>query len=246
MNGAARGIVLTAELVAQAHPPRAGDASPAMRRLSDSYIEASLEQTLAARPPRARGLWLFAYGSLLWHPELDFSARRIALVRGWHRRFCLWQWGFRGSRERPCLMLALDAGGACRGLLYRITEPVAGKVRAVWRRELGADGYRPRWVTAATDRGPVRAVTFVANRAGERYAGRLPDAIVAGHVAGACGPKGACADYLRRAVESLAALGIRDARLWRLQRMVAATMSANRAGAGVGVAPADRRAGAMR
>jgi cation transport protein ChaC len=47
------------------------------------------------------------------------------------------------------------------------------------------DGYRARWVTADTGEGVLRALTFVANRAGERYAGRLSDQHFAERIASA-------------------------------------------------------------
>ena len=49
-------------------------------------------------------LWLFGYGSLMWKPEREMIDARPALLNGWHRRFCLWQWRYRGSRARPGLV----------------------------------------------------------------------------------------------------------------------------------------------
>ena len=100
-------------------------------------------------------LWVFGYGSLMWKPEMDFAESRPALLNGWHRRFCLWQWRYRGSRRNPGLMLALDRGGACRGIAYRLAAPdVRGKVTAVWKREMTGNGYRPRWVKLDDHAGP--------------------------------------------------------------------------------------------
>ena len=100
------------------------------------------------------------------------------------------------------------------------------QVMWIWRREMRGDGYRPRWITARTANGPVSAVTFVVNRRGPRYAGRLSAGRVAEHIASGCGEKGACAEYLRRLVVSLHRLGIHDRRLWHLQRLVAARLAA--------------------
>ncbi|MBV8777235.1 MAG: gamma-glutamylcyclotransferase, partial [Alphaproteobacteria bacterium] len=41
-------------------------------------------------------VWIFAYGSLMWHPEMRFDERRAARVYGWHRRFCLYSPEYRG------------------------------------------------------------------------------------------------------------------------------------------------------
>ena len=72
-------------------------------------------------------LWLFGYGSLMWKPELDFAESRPALLNGWHRRFCLWQLRYRGSRSHPGLMLALDRGGVVPR--RRLSHRRAGRAR---------------------------------------------------------------------------------------------------------------------
>jgi cation transport protein ChaC len=173
-------------------------------------------------------LWLFGYGSLMWKPEPELTDARPALLNSWHRRFCLWQWRYRGSRRNPGLMLALDRGGACRGVAYRVAAPdVRGKVKAVWKREMTGNGYVPRRVKLVTMQGPLRALTFVANRDGERYAGRMSDQVVADYIARACGDAGNSAEYLLKTVLKCEELGIHDHFLWRLQEMVAERMSDN-------------------
>ncbi len=66
-----------------------------------------------------------------------------------------------------------------------------------------------------------RPLTFLANRANDRYLGRLPDAELADRIALACGHKGPSAEYLFRTVEACEALGIPDRHLWNLQALVA-------------------------
>lgn len=213
---------LTRSLIARAFPEPVPDDREAMRLLSDEVIAAALERSLAERPGSETGLWLFAYGSLMWKPDLDFAEMRLATLRGWHRRFCLWQWRYRGTRERPGLMLALDRGGACRGILYRVDGPgLRAKLARVWRREMLGDGYRPRWITAITNEGRIPAITFVGNREGERYAGAMPDEEIARFIAGARGHAGPSAEYLLETVTRCEELGIHDLGLWRLQELVA-------------------------
>jgi cation transport protein ChaC len=174
-------------------------------------------------------LWIFGYGSLMWKPEMEFAEMRPALLNGWHRRFCLWQWRWRGSRRNPGLMLALDRGGACRGVAFRLAAPgVREKVLKVWRREMTGNGYVPRWVRLTTMHGVVRGLTFVANTEGERYAGKIADDIIADHMAVACGDAGSCADYLLQTVLKCEELGIHDHFLWRLQELVAERMGSAR------------------
>ena len=216
-----RRLHLTRELIAAAHPHPVADDHGAMRLLSDAELAAFYEATMA-HATEHRELWVFGYGSLMWHPELDHDGEQLAVVHGWHRRFCLWQWRYRATRERPGLMLALDRGGACKGVAFRVTGgDLRTRLARVWEREMRADGYRPRWVRAHTAQGVVPALTFVANCGGERYAGALALETVAATIARACGHKGAAAEYLLETVQRCEQLGIRDAYLWRLQRLVA-------------------------
>ncbi len=189
--------------------------------LSDAEIEADLDRTLA-RHPHGADVWLFGYGSLMWNPAIHFVERRAGVVRGWHRRYCLWLHGGRGSPDNPGLMLALERGGSCGGVLFRISAAEArSELLLAWRRELFTGAYHSRWVTARTADGPVQAVTFVANRAHLRYAGRLDEASVAMRLASAAGSLGSCVQYLAATLDTLHSMGLRDRSLERLQRLVA-------------------------
>lgn len=194
---------------------------PGIRLLSDAEIEADLDAQLAQHAAGA-DVWLFGYGSLMWNPALHYAEHRAGTVRGWHRRFCLWLHMGRGSPENPGLMLALDCGGSCAGMLFRIPAAEArSELLLAWRRELFTGAYRSRWVTALTDAGPVRAATFVVNRAHPRYAGRLDEPAVAERLASATGELGSCAAYLNATLGALGQLGLRDRGLERLEQLVA-------------------------
>jgi cation transport protein ChaC len=187
---------------------------------SDDEIAASLKEALAGRPAKG-DVWVFGYGSLLWNPAFEFAEKRVALVRGWHRRFCLWLKAGRGTPDLPGLMLALDRGGCCRGIAFRLDEKqVEEELLILWRREMLSGSYEARWVDAHAPEGPVRAVTFVANRRHDRFTNLLSDDEVADRVAVARGPLGSCAEYLLNTVEHLEALGLRDASLERIRRRI--------------------------
>lgn len=188
--------------------------------LSDAEIEADLDATLARHPPDA-DVWLFGYGSLMWNPAIEYAERRAATVNGWHRRFCLWLEAGRGSPDNPGLMLALERGGRCAGILFRIPAAHArAELLLAWRRELFTGAYRSRWVTAMIDTGPKRAVTFVVNRRHLRYAGRLDETLVAARLATASGSLGSCAAYLSETLAALRSVGLRDRAMERLQRLI--------------------------
>jgi cation transport protein ChaC len=216
---------LTRALIDARFPEPILNCSQTMGELSDAQIAASLEETLENRC--GEDLWLFGYGSLMWRPDFAYADRAVARVQGYHRSFCLWQRRYRGNRFNPNLMLALDAGGSCAGVAFRLAAPnVKAKISATWRRELVGNGYRPRWVAARTERGPIPALAFIANRENaERYTGRLPDGVVARYIAKACGEGGSGAEYLLETVLALEKLRLRDSRLWRLQRLVAEHLS---------------------
>jgi glutathione-specific gamma-glutamylcyclotransferase len=199
---------------------RALEASPlAAKLLSEETLEATLQDALSS-PHRSRDVWLFAYGSLVWNPVLDFEERVVATVHGFHRSFCLWSRINRGTPERPGLVLGLDRGGRCPGVAYRISERVAeGELRLLWRREMLLGSYSPRWVHTTRGGAAFRALAFVVNRQASGYAGRLaPERIVEtlrhGH-----GKAGNGIDYLRQTVDGLAAAGIRDPHLLRLDAL---------------------------
>lgn len=168
------------------------------------------------------GVWLFAYGSLIWNPLITFVERRIGKIHGYHRSFCLWTRLGRGSPECPGLTLGLDRGGACRGVVYRIAEEIAAdELELVWRREMLTNAYDPQWVKVVTEAGPVEAIAFLINRAHPRYAADVSEEQIVRTVATAKGAIGECASYLFSTVEHLEQLGIRDRTLARIKDKVA-------------------------
>lgn len=226
-------LALSDELVARVSPPLEDEGpAPELRYLSDEDL-AGLSKTLLADLPQDECLWIFAYGSLLWNPCFPIAEERVGTAHGWHRRFCLWLTRWRGTRERPGLMLALDRGGSCRGVLYRIApeDRDAALDSLLWR-EMGATPPTnvPRWVSVRSGGETMRAIAFVADPSGPAYAARLPDDRVVPILALAAGHIGSCADYLQKAVQSLERHAIRDRNLWRLQGKVAAFIAACEAG----------------
>lgn len=190
-------------------------------RLTPEQLAASLAQTLRAAP---RGdLWVFAYGSLLWNPVIHHSERRLARLRGFHRRFCLWSHIGRGTKDAPGLMLGLEPGGSCVGAALRLPRASAPQELALlWRREMITGSYSPRWLALEIDGvGRRKAIVFAMNRRHPRYTGRLPESRVAQAVGSACGPLGTCREYFEHTRAALAELGAVDRTLERLRRHMA-------------------------
>lgn len=182
--------------------------------------EANLQRTLA-QIPAGEDVWLFGYGSLMWNPTVRYSECRDGLIYGFHRRFCFWTQLGRGSPECPGLMLALDRGGSCRGMAFRIPAAEAeAELRLIWMREMISGVYGVRWVTVHAPEGRVRAITFVVNQQHPLYVGELPVTVQARHIARAAGWIGSCREYLDNTIAHLDELGVRDTTLHRLQSLV--------------------------
>jgi cation transport protein ChaC len=218
-----RRMALTADLVARAaRVVEDVGPSPGAVYMTDEDYDLAIRAMLADAP--AGDVWLFGYGSLLWKPVCEVAESRRAAVRGWHRVFCIRLARFRGTRERPGLMMSLDRGGQCGGVILRLpADQVQASLGRLYRREIVVKpgSNVPRWLTADTDDGPIRAIGFVVDRRSPHYAGKLALEAVADILATAAGHWGAGAEYLRETVVHLEERGIRDRNLWRLQALVA-------------------------
>ena len=198
---------------------------PGLSILTDADYRDMVDALLASRPSTAgETFWNFAYGSLIWKPAGPIAEQHPALLNAWHRKFCFRIARYRGCDERPGLMMTLDRGGACSGVIQR---PASGGLREglelLLRREFT---YKPAsqvatWVTVRSQGRAVTALTFRIDRRAQTYASGLPLERQAEMIAQACGHVGACAEYLMNTVRHLEGLGIHDAYLWRLQQLVA-------------------------
>ena len=219
-----RQMALTPELVARVH--RVVEDSgplPGLVYHTEEDYDAAVQEILASYP-RAEDLWLFAYGSLIWKPEIEHVEERIGTARGWHRSFCLRLVRWRGTRGAAGPDDGSRPGWPVHGNGYRLAgRTVEAQLGKLFRREMSVRPSTniPRWLSVETNRGRVRAIAFVVNRSGTAYAGRLMPEETADMLSKACGHWGTCAEYLHNTVVHLEARGIHDRNLWRLQRLVA-------------------------
>lgn len=196
---------------------------PHLQQLNDAdYAELAVELV------RLRGetpLRIFAYGSLIWKPELEFSKGAVATLPGWHRSFCLHIERWRGTRATPGLMMALDRGGSCRGVLYELPDenPLAQMERLLRREMTNKPPTNiPRWLAVTVGGEKLCAIAFTASRTSPNYRGSLPADEVAKVLARAAGHWGTGAEYLFNTVSHLEEFGIHDRNLWHVQQLVAA------------------------
>ena len=166
-------------------------------------------------------IWIFAYGSLMWNPGFGHAESHTALLHGWHRSFCVYSHRYRGTPDRPGLVLGLDRGGSCRGIVYRVAAARARDTLAyLWDREMVLGVYRPRvlYPRCAGDRLACHA--FTVDRRHRQYAGGLtPDEMVR-LIRQGVGKGGHNRDYLAHTVRHLDVLGITDGPLHRLHALV--------------------------
>lgn len=160
-------------------------------------------------------LWIFAYGSLMWRPDFDFVDRRKARLSGYHRSLCIESQVYRGTPDRPGLVLGLDRGGSCVGVAFRIApERQAATLDAVRTRELVTGVYKEVRAGIMLADGQRRtAVTYVADRDHAQYVGRLGRPAMLDRVRRCAGIAGSNLDYVRNTHLHLLELGIRDANL---------------------------------
>ena len=219
MAAMTRQLHLTLDLVNRL-PCSIPDPGPMPRaEVPDSYYTGAVQRINATLPADGQ-LWVFAFGSILWKRRFDVAEERPAMVRGWHRKFCIGpDTRYRGNPEAPGVMLSLDRGGQCRGMVLRM-EP-EGRDAALEHLLRNEPPIPPAVVRAQTPQGEVRAIAFVITKGFFGYCGDLCDGEIADRLASAVGMWGSMAEYLRNTVDHLEAMGIHDAYLWRMQTMVA-------------------------
>lgn len=157
-------------------------------------------------------LWVFGYGSLMWRPGFEYIERQDALVHGWRRSLCIYSHVYRGTPERPGLVLGLDRGGACRGVAFRVAASLRGPTTEYLRqRELVTAVYLERNVRAhLADGTKANALTYVADRNHPQYAGFLERERLLSLVTQGAGQSGPNADYVLNTEAHLRESGILD------------------------------------
>lgn len=173
-------------------------------------------------------MWVFGYGSLIWHPGFPVAERQVARLTGWHRSFCMRSIHHRGTVTAPGLVLALDAadGASCDGVAFRVESGAEAETLAALReRELISSAYLERTLPLTlSGGGQVQALAYVIDPDHVQYCGGLALEEQAQIIAKAAGGRGPNRDYLFSTASHLADLGIADADLeWLAARVRALT-----------------------
>lgn len=199
-------------------PSRTRNAKPPQRPANEPCAGAAVTKSRPASAP----VWVFGYGSLMWNPGFPFRKREAAFLRGWHRAFCVYSHVWRGTPERPGLVLGLDRGGSCRGIAFAIDpKDEEGVLAYLDARERVTHVYvRKALAVTLAAGGAVRAWTYVADRAHPQYAGKLALEHAATLIAHGVGRGGPNPEYLENTVRHLDELGIPEGPLHALRDRV--------------------------
>ena len=173
-------------------------------------------------------LWIFGYGSLMWRPGFDFVERLPVRLIGYHRAFCVWSHRYRGTPERPGLVLGLDRGGSCLGIAYRIAPEKRDAVLGyLHEREMITGVYNPRDLSVFDSVSDRRVIAQpMSSTAATAICGGLTVEQRAALIIQGVGTAGLRRDYLANTVAHLIDLGMPDRRLGTLLNMVDASWRA--------------------
>ncbi len=178
--------------------------------------------------------WVFGYGSLMWRPGFSFLESQPALLRGYHRSFCIYSHHYRGTPEHPGLVLGLARGGSCRGVAFRVARADETSVRSYLdERELVSYAYNAKTLGVSLRDNSARAYTFVVNTSHDQYAGDLGVERSAEIIMNAQGAAGLNRDYLINTVRQLEKEGFTDKRLHKLLKRVEYLTGIIEAGSGI-------------
>lgn len=162
-------------------------------------------------------IWVFGYGSLMWNPGFPHLDIREALLHGWHRAFCVYSHRYRGTPEKPGLVLGLDRGGSCRGMALKVARDDAVDVLAyLWDREMVTGVYRPSLLRVRAGSDSLPCHVFVADRHHRQYAGGLSMGEMVRLIRQGVGSGGPNSEYLANTVRHLDEVGVTDGPLHRL------------------------------
>lgn len=183
------------------------------KTLTASELNQSMLQSLG-HWDQTTDLWLFAYGSLIWRPDFEYLEQRPATLHGFHRSLCLWSRINRGTPENPGVVFALDEGGICEGVIYRVAaDQVKSIFPPLWQREMPSGAYNPKWVDCHSEGSVLSALAFVIDPHTDAYVPSMPLEQLREVIHTAHGMNGACIEYVLQTAAALEHANIADPKL---------------------------------
>ena len=167
--------------------------------------------------------WVFGYGSLMWNPGFNYEEARLCRLYGYHRSFCIYSTHYRGTKERPGLVLGLKKGGSCQGMAFKIPANNAQETYDyLIEREQVSGVYKEKHLNLYFDnKAHENGLAFVADAFHAQYAGKLGLDDMVSVITNATGNAGKNVDYALNTVSHLQKLGVHDRQLEDLTKKLA-------------------------
>jgi len=167
-------------------------------------------------------MWVFGYGSLMWDGweiKLGCSQKLPGEVQGYQRTFnkaSIENWG---SKRAPCPTLNLKRvnGAICRGIAFEFSNGNKSKTFDYLKRREGKYFTFPELPVRLDNGTEITAHVPIYN--GNNYVIAQSEQEIASIVQRAQGKNGSCLKYIQGIANELTKLGIHDAvvnRLWRI------------------------------
>jgi glutathione-specific gamma-glutamylcyclotransferase len=153
----------------------------------------------------------------MWNPGFTFQHVQQARLTGFHRRLSVYSNHYRGTFEKPGLVLGLDQGGHCDGLVYKISPSSwTETITYVRARELVTEIYHEVVLPVQVGKDILHAITYVVDPTHEQFAPEKSVEETLEFIKQGCGISGSCEDYVKNTVLHLRAMGVHEENLERL------------------------------
>lgn len=161
--------------------------------------------------------WVFGYGSLIWKQGFPYLEARPALIEGFERRFWQGSHDHRGVPDDPGRVVTLVSsdGGVCHGRAFLVEHTVFEHLD---HRE--KNGYARLEVDIHFADDSVAGVTYFAPDGNFAFLGDAPPDVMAEQIRRCRGPSGRNVDYVLELAKALRELGVDDAHVFELERLV--------------------------
>jgi glutathione-specific gamma-glutamylcyclotransferase len=156
------------------------------------------------------GIWIFGYASLMWKPGFPYLEAQPALLRGYHRSLCVYSTRYRGTPEKPGLVMGLDHGGSCKGRAFLLAaDDVPQVMEYLHEREMDTGIYQPKFLGVRLGDGRhVQAYNFIVRCDHEQYTGKQTIEQAVRLVRQGKGPMGTSLEYLQNTLDHLDEMGV--------------------------------------
>ncbi|KAK9889285.1 hypothetical protein WA026_004565 [Henosepilachna vigintioctopunctata] len=188
-----------------------------------SYLDDQIEDN------DTKCLWIFAYGSLCWHPGFQYNKSVRGHISGFSRKF--WQGNIthRGTYENPGRVATLveDPEGCVHGIAFAISEETA--IPYLNERECQLGGYVTKFAKFHSDHGQyIQVLLYIATQSNPQWLGEAELTDIASQIVECKGQNGHNVEYVIRLADFTRQHfpQYEDSHLFNLEREVLKTLKA--------------------